>query len=120
MVLLESSLINDSHSLLLDRGGTKTDGHEHKYEIVKKLQEKKHIYGMAVDGVNDAAALKRADIVTTDVVRGASDTYIVLTEPGFSVIVSVFLSNRAIFQRMKNYTIYAVSITICNVVGFCD
>ncbi|KAL6495824.1 ATPase 9, plasma membrane-type [Orobanche gracilis] len=38
--------------------------------------------------------------------------------PGLSVIVSAVLTSRAIFQRMKNYTIYAVSITICIVLGF--
>ncbi|GAB4850041.1 Plasma membrane ATPase 4 [Ancistrocladus abbreviatus] len=94
---------------------------EHKYEIVKKLQERKHICGMTGDGVNDAPALKRADIGiavddATDAARSASD--IVLTEPGLSVIVSAVLTSRAIFQRMKNYTIYAVSITIRIVLGF--
>ncbi|KAI3670453.1 hypothetical protein L1987_53727 [Smallanthus sonchifolius] len=78
MGLLESSLVNDTHSLLLNRG-------KHKYEIGKKLQERKHICGMTGDGVNDAPALKRADIGiavadATDAARGASD--IVLTEPG--------------------------------------
>ncbi|CAI9098957.1 OLC1v1035696C2 [Oldenlandia corymbosa var. corymbosa] len=94
---------------------------EHKYEIVKKLQERKHICGMTGDGVNDAPALKKADIGiavadATDAARSASD--IVLTEPGLSVIVSAVLTSRAIFQRMKNYTIYAVSITIRIVFGF--
>ncbi|PIA40833.1 hypothetical protein AQUCO_02400118v1 [Aquilegia coerulea] len=94
---------------------------EHKYEIVKKLQERKHICGMTGDGVNDAPALKKADIGiavadATDAARGASD--IVLTEPGLSVIISAVLTSRAIFQRMKNYTIYAVSITIRIVFGF--
>ncbi|KAJ8426285.1 hypothetical protein Cgig2_016204 [Carnegiea gigantea] len=94
---------------------------EHKYEIVKKLQEKKHIVGMTGDGVNDAPALKKADIGiavadSTDAARSASD--IVLTEPGLSVIISAVLTSRAIFQRMKNYTIYAVSITIRIVLGF--
>ncbi|KAH1240397.1 Plasma membrane ATPase [Glycine max] len=94
---------------------------EHKYEIVKILQDRKHICGMTGDGVNDAPALKKADIGiavadATDAARGASD--IVLTEPGLSVIVSAVLTSRAIFQRMKNYTIYAVSITIRIVLGF--
>lgn len=94
---------------------------EHKYEIVKRLQEKKHICGMTGDGVNDAPALKKADIGiavadATDAARSASD--IVLTEPGLSVIISAVLTSRAIFQRMKNYTIYAVSITIRIVLGF--
>ncbi|KAB2061238.1 hypothetical protein ES319_A10G072900v1 [Gossypium barbadense] len=94
---------------------------EHKYEIVKRLQQRNHICGMTGDGVNDAPALKKADIGiavddATDAARGASD--IVLTEPGLSVIVSAVLTSRAIFQRMKNYTIYAVSITIRIVLGF--
>ncbi|THG11969.1 hypothetical protein TEA_007178 [Camellia sinensis var. sinensis] len=79
---------------------------EHKYEIVKILQEKKHVVGMTGDGVNDAPALKKADIGiavadATDAARSASD--IVLTEPGLSVIISA---------------IYAVSITIRIVLGF--
>ncbi|CAL5340337.1 unnamed protein product [Camellia sinensis] len=94
---------------------------EHKYEIVRRLQAREHICGMTGDGVNDAPALKKADIGiavadSTDAARSASD--IVLTEPGLSVIISAVLTSRAIFQRMKNYTIYAVSITIRIVLGF--
>ncbi|XP_077223145.1 plasma membrane ATPase 4-like [Tasmannia lanceolata] len=113
-------------SLPVDELIEKADGFagvfpEHKYEIVKRLQERKHICGMTGDGVNDAPALKKADIGiavadATDAARSASD--IVLTEPGLSVIISAVLTSRAIFQRMKNYTIYAVSITIRIVLGF--
>ncbi|KAK3013627.1 hypothetical protein RJ639_010253 [Escallonia herrerae] len=104
------------HLLCWDRTKMK-----HKYEIVKRLQARKHICGMTGDGVNDAPALKKADIGiavadATDAARSASD--IVLTEPGLSVIISAVLTSRAIFQRMKNYTIYAVSITIRIVLGF--
>ncbi|XP_050366555.1 plasma membrane ATPase 4-like [Argentina anserina] len=113
-------------SLPIDELIEKADGFagvfpEHKYEIVRRLQDRKHICGMTGDGVNDAPALKKADIGiavadATDAARGASD--IVLTEPGLSVIISAVLTSRAIFQRMKNYTIYAVSITIRIVFGF--
>ncbi|KAI5430932.1 hypothetical protein KIW84_035177 [Lathyrus oleraceus] len=77
---------------------------EHKYEIIKRLQERKHIYGITGDGVNNAPSFKKTDIgivvaKATDAVRGASD--IVLEEPGLSVIISVVLTSRAIFQRMK-------------------
>ncbi|KAK4741474.1 hypothetical protein SAY87_025062 [Trapa incisa] len=117
----------DEHEALpVDELIEKADGFagvfpEHKYEIVKILQEKKHVVGMTGDGVNDAPALKKADIGiavadATDAARSASD--LVLTEPGLSVIVSAVLTSRAIFQRMKNYTIYAVSITIRIVLGF--
>ncbi|KAF7849778.1 hypothetical protein BT93_L0297 [Corymbia citriodora subsp. variegata] len=126
-----SSLLGESKdeaiaSIPVDELIEKADGFagvfpEHKFEIVKKLQERKHICGMTGDGVNDAPALKKADIGiavadATDAARSASD--IVLTEPGLSVIVSAVLTSRAIFQRMKNYTIYAVSITIRIVLGF--
>ena len=88
---------------------------EHKYEIVKRLQDKKHIVGMTGDGVNDAPALKKADIGiavadATDAARSASD--IVLTEPGLSVIISAVLTSRAIFQRMKNYTVCTIFVKL--------
>ncbi|KAK9195123.1 hypothetical protein WN943_003242 [Citrus x changshan-huyou] len=98
---------------------------EHKYEIVKRLQARKHICGMIGNGINDAPALKKADIGIAvadaiDAARSAAD--IVLTEPGLNVIITAVLNSRAIFQRMKNYTvrvgsdskekIYAVSDTI--------
>ncbi|KAF8401177.1 hypothetical protein HHK36_014481 [Tetracentron sinense] len=133
---------DENEALPVDELIEKADGFagvfpEHKYEIVKILQEKKHVCGMTGDGVNDAPALKKADIGiavsdATDAARSAAD--IVLTEPGLSVIVSAVLTSRAIFQRMKNYTveyhsvllkavmlalyIYAVSITIRIVLGF--
>lgn len=80
---------------------------------MKILQEKQHVVGMTGDGVNDAPALKKADIGiavsdATDAARSAAD--LVLTEPGLSVIISAVLTSRAIFQRMKNYTVeYAIS-----------
>ncbi|XP_058004072.1 ATPase 10, plasma membrane-type-like [Hevea brasiliensis] len=117
---------DENEALPVDELLEKADGFvgvfpRHKYEIVKILQEKKHVVGMTGDGVNDTPALKKADIGiavadSTDAARSAAD--LVLTEPGLSVIVSGVLTSRAIFKRMKNYTIYAVSITIRMVLGF--
>ena len=89
---------------------------EHKFEIVKRLQENKgHICGMTGDGVNDAPALKKADVGiavadATDAARSAAD--MVLTEPGLGVIIDAVIGAREIFQRMKTYAKYTISVTI--------
>jgi H+-transporting ATPase len=88
---------------------------EHKFEIVKALQERGHIVGMTGDGVNDAPALKQAD--TGIAVSGATDAAraaaaLVLTEPGLSVIVRAVEEARRIFERMNSYAIYRVTETI--------
>ncbi|KAL6867719.1 hypothetical protein ACP4OV_015743 [Aristida adscensionis] len=85
---------------------------EHKYEVVRMLRGKGHVCGMTGDGVNDAPALRAADVGVavsgaTDAARGAAD--IVLTEPGLGVVVGAVLTSRAIFQRMKNYTVWVLA-----------
>ena len=88
---------------------------EHKYRIVELLQEKQHIVGMTGDGVNDAPALKKADVGiavagATDAAKSAAD--IVLTLPGLSVIIDALKESRKIFQRMNSYAIYRIAETI--------
>jgi H+-transporting ATPase len=60
------------------------------------------------DGVNDAPAPKKVDIgiSVADAIDAARiDSDFVLTEPSFNVIISVVLTSRTIFQRMKNYIV---------------
>jgi H+-transporting ATPase len=88
---------------------------EHKYGIVKALQAGGHIVGMTGDGVNDAPALKQADVGiavsgATDAARAAAD--LVLTAPGLSVIISAVEEARRIFERMNSYAIYRITETI--------
>ncbi len=88
---------------------------EHKYHIVELLQKEEHIVGMTGDGVNDAPALKKADIGIA--VAGATDAAksaaaIVLTKSGLSVIIDAIKEARKIFQRMGNYSIYRIAETI--------
>jgi len=88
---------------------------EHKYKIVKSLQDKGHIVGMTGDGVNDAPALQKADVGiavsgAADAARSAAD--LVLTGTGLSVIVKAVEEARKIFERMNSYSIYRITETI--------
>ncbi|KAF8888619.1 hypothetical protein BD779DRAFT_452595 [Infundibulicybe gibba] len=107
--------------MIMDADGFAGVFPEHKYEIVKRLQGLGHLCAMTGDGANDAPALSRANVGiavegATDAARGAAD--IVLTEPGLSTIVHAIRGSRVIFQRMRNYSIYACAVTIRIVVCF--
>ncbi len=88
---------------------------QHKYEIVKTLQEAGHICAMTGDGVNDSPALKQADCGiavsgATDAARAAAA--LILTDTGLGVIENAIAEAKRIFARMMSYIYYRVSMTV--------
>jgi plasma-membrane proton-efflux P-type ATPase len=88
---------------------------EDKYIVVKHLQAAGHVTGMTGDGVNDAPALRQAEVgiavsTATDVAKGAAS--VVLTEPGLTNIVALVEQGRTIYQRILTWIINKISRTI--------
>jgi plasma-membrane proton-efflux P-type ATPase len=88
---------------------------EDKYIVVKHLQVAGHVTGMTGDGVNDAPALRQAEVgiavsTATDVAKGAAS--VVLTQPGLTNIVALVEQGRTIYQRILTWIINKISRTI--------
>lgn len=88
---------------------------EDKYALVRRLQASGHAVGMTGDGVNDAPALRQAEVGiavrgATDVARGAAS--VVLTQPGLANIVALVEQGRTIYQRVLTWVINKISRTL--------
>jgi H+-transporting ATPase len=88
---------------------------EDKYRIVKILQSRGHMVGMTGDGVNDAPALKQAEMGiavsnSTDVAKASAS--VVLTDPGVGVIIDAITISRQTYQRMLTWVINKVTKVI--------
>ena len=106
---------NEAVDLLAGADGFAEVYPEDKYIVVQHLQAANHVTGMTGDGVNDAPALRLAEVgiavsTATDVAKGAAS--VVLTEPGLINIVALVEQGRTIYQRVLTWIINKISQTI--------
>ncbi len=90
-----------------------------KYAIVKSLQESGHVVGMTGDGVNDAPALRQAEVgiavsSATDVAKGAAS--VVLTTEGLANIVEPIKTGRLMFRRINTWILNKITRTVLKTV----
>ncbi len=110
-------LLRDGRELIFARSSP-----EAKLRIADSLRDEGNVVAMTGDGVNDAPALRRADIGVamglsgTDVAREAST--LVLTDDNFSTIVAAVAAGRQVFQNVRKFVFYILAHTTPEVVPF--
>lgn len=95
---------------------------EDKFDIVKALQEYGEVTGMTGDGVNDAPALKQAEVgiavtAATDVAKQAAS--VILLQEGLGSIVDLLIVGRSIHRRVTHWVISKISKTLFTVIFVC-
>ena len=106
---------NEAVDLLAGADGFAEVYPEDKYIVVQHLQAGGHVTGMTGDGINDAPALRQAEVgiavsSATDVAKGAAS--VVLTEPELTNILALVEQGRTIYQRVLTWVVNKISRTI--------
>ena len=114
---------SDSHSTIIAHDGFAEVLPEDKFTIVKTLQQYSEITGMTGDGVNDAPALKQAEVgiavkSATDAAKQAAS--VILLQEGLESIISLITVGRTIHHRITNWVVSKISKTLFTVVYVCS
>jgi H+-transporting ATPase len=121
-LLREVAAGKDNHSIIVAHNGFAEVLPEDKFNIVKTLQQHKEITGMTGDGVNDAPALKQAEVgiavkSATDAAKQAAS--VILLNEGLESIVNLITVGRTIHHRITNWVVSKISKTLFTVVFVC-
>ncbi len=112
----------DNHSIIIAHSGFAEVLPEDKFTIVKNLQQHNEITGMTGDGVNDAPALKQAEVgiavhSATDVAKQAAS--VILLKSGLESIINLISVGRTTHHRISNWVISKISKTLFTVLFVC-
>ncbi len=121
-LLHNSKSQDESHSVIFNHSGFAEVLPEDKYTIVKNLQQHNEITGMTGDGVNDAPALKQAEVgiavhSATDVAKQAAS--VILLKSGLESIINLISVGRTTHHRISNWVISKISKTLFTVLFVC-
>ena len=121
-LLREHGAGNDNHSIIIAHEGFAEVLPEDKFTIVKTLQQHQEITGMTGDGVNDAPALKQAEVgiavkSATDAAKQAAS--VILLQEGLESIINLITVGRTIHHRITNWVVAKISKTLYTVVFVC-
>ncbi len=121
-LLREHGAGSDNHSIIIAHEGFAEVLPEDKFTIVKTLQQHQEITGMTGDGVNDAPALKQAEVgiavkSATDAAKQAAS--VILLQEGLESIINLITVGRTIHHRITNWVVAKISKTLYTVVFVC-
>ena len=120
--LLRQATGSDGYAIIIAHNGFAEVLPEDKFTIVKTLQQHHEITGMTGDGVNDAPALKQAEVgiavkSATDAAKQAAS--VILLHEGLESIINLITVGRTIHHRITNWVVSKISKTLFTVVYVC-